>query len=80
MTHSNGQCQGHAHFDNEYLGNGCRFGKNYDYHQIASHIASFRYLYLTLANSKVIVQAMHIFTANNLDTVTRMANITIAVK
>ena len=38
LTHSKGQDQGHAHFDSEYIGNGERYDKNYNCHQIASHV------------------------------------------
>ena len=31
------QGQGHEHFDSEYFGNGETQGKNYYYHQTASH-------------------------------------------
>ena len=32
LDHHKGQGQGHANFDNRYLGNGDRYGKNYYWH------------------------------------------------
>ena len=54
LANSEGQGQGHTHFDNEYLGSGNRCGgKNYNYHQIASHMSfSICSLHLTLAHFK----------------------------
>ena len=41
LNHFKGQSQGYAYFDNEYLGNGDRYVKNYYFHQIASHVWTF---------------------------------------
>ena len=38
LTYSKGKDQGHAHFDNEYLGNKDRAGKHYYCQQIRSHV------------------------------------------
>ena len=41
LTNSKGQDQGHADFDNDYLGNGDRCGKNDYCYQITSHVWPF---------------------------------------
>ena len=47
LTISKGQSQGHAHFDDEYLGNGNTWCKNYYYRRIVSHMRVFDwYVYI----------------------------------
>ena len=41
LTSSKSQDQSRAHFDSEYLGNGQRWGKIYNCHQIANHFWAF---------------------------------------
>ena len=38
LAHCKGQGQDNAHFNDVYIGNGDKYGKNYYCHQIASHV------------------------------------------
>ena len=77
-----GHSQSDAQFNSEYLGNGDRQGKNYYYHQIASHIWFFIGIFISdFDPSKDHGQEiMHILTAYSSEMVIDMAIITLPAK
>ena len=53
LAYFEGQGQGHAHFDCQYISNGDGYGKSYIANNIKLHMAlTLAYLHLTLAHSK----------------------------
>ena len=66
LAHSKAEGQGHADFDNEYLGNDDREDKNYYCHQVKSHTWLLHIYIWIWAIVKVKVKILQISTVNNL--------------